>query len=112
MGHKYAVSVLSISGVVELSNLELLSEAYCADSDGQNCLINFSSTHNCNLYFMVSLYSQTRQGSSLMADLKQRLLLPQSEAAMAGTRYNVPLINSLVLYVGMQVQLHPSMQGP
>jgi hypothetical protein len=31
------------------------------------------------------------------------LLLPQNEATVAGTRYNVPLINSLVLYVGIQV---------
>lgn len=42
-------------------------------------------------------------GSSFLSELKQKLLLPPSEAASAGTRYNVPLINSLVLYVGMQV---------
>ncbi|KAJ4954224.1 hypothetical protein NE237_031056 [Protea cynaroides] len=48
-------------------------------------------------------YLKTRQqGSSFLAELKQRLLLPPSEATQAGTRYNVPLINSLVLYVGMQ----------
>ncbi|KAJ0962000.1 hypothetical protein J5N97_029828 [Dioscorea zingiberensis] len=48
-------------------------------------------------------YLKTRpDGSSFLAELKQRLLLPQIEANMAGTRYNVPLINSLVLYVGMQ----------
>ncbi|XP_042504897.1 CCR4-NOT transcription complex subunit 1-like [Macadamia integrifolia] len=48
-------------------------------------------------------YLKTRQqGSSFLAELKQILLLPPSEAAQAGTRYNVPLINSLVLYVGMQ----------
>lgn len=47
---------------------------------------------------------QTRQqGSSFLTELKQKLLLIPSEAASAGTRYNVPLINSLVLYVGMQV---------
>lgn len=47
---------------------------------------------------------QTRhQGSSFLSELKQGLLLSQNEAAQAGTRYNVPLINSLVLYVGMQV---------
>uniref|UniRef100_F6H812 CCR4-Not complex component Not1 C-terminal domain-containing protein n=1 Tax=Vitis vinifera TaxID=29760 RepID=F6H812_VITVI len=47
--------------------------------------------------------SKTRhQGSSFLPDLKHRLLLPQNEAAQAGTRYNVPLMNSLVLYVGMQ----------
>lgn len=65
----------------------------------------FSSTtsplsHNSHLFRTL----QTRQqGSSFLADLKQKLLLPPSEAASAGTRYNVPLINSLVLYVGMQV---------
>lgn len=52
---------------------------------------------------------QTRhQGSPFLSELKQRLLLPQNEAAQAGTRYNVPLINSLVLYVGMQV-IFPNM---
>lgn len=51
----------------------------------------------------VDEYLKTRhQGSSFLPDLKQRLLLPQNEAAQAGTRYNVPLMNSLVLYVGMQ----------
>lgn len=49
-------------------------------------------------------FLQTRQqGSSFLTELKQKLLLPPTEAATAGTRYNVPLINSLVLYVGMQV---------
>ncbi|CAN4111809.1 unnamed protein product [Withania somnifera] len=43
-----------------------------------------------------------QQGSQFLSELKQKLLLSPSEAAKAGTRYNVPLINSLVLYVGMQ----------
>ncbi|XP_048132836.1 CCR4-NOT transcription complex subunit 1 isoform X7 [Rhodamnia argentea] len=48
-------------------------------------------------------YLKTRpQGSPLLTDLKQRLLLPPSEASVSGTRYDVPLMNSLVLYVGMQ----------
>lgn len=64
-------------------------------------------------------YLKTAEGSSFLSELKQRLLLPQSEANLAGTRYNVPLINSLVLYIGMQaIQLlqskstaqHPSTQ--
>ncbi|KAJ6675578.1 hypothetical protein OIU85_011707 [Salix viminalis] len=51
----------------------------------------------------VDEYLKTRQqGSSFLTELKQRLLLTPSEAASAGTRYNVPLINSLVLYAGMQ----------
>lgn len=53
--------------------------------------------------FCFSNVIQTRQPGSFLTELKQKLLLPPSEAASAGTRYNVPLINSLVLYVGMQV---------
>ncbi|XP_059434806.1 uncharacterized protein LOC132167794 isoform X1 [Corylus avellana] len=47
-------------------------------------------------------YLKTRQPASFVTELKQKLLLPPSDAASAGTRYNVPLINALVLYVGMQ----------
>ncbi|KAL6906403.1 hypothetical protein ACP4OV_004004 [Aristida adscensionis] len=43
-----------------------------------------------------------RPEGSFLTDLKQKLLLPQNETNAAGTRYNVPLVNSLVLYVGMQ----------
>ncbi|XP_004306964.1 PREDICTED: CCR4-NOT transcription complex subunit 1-like [Fragaria vesca subsp. vesca] len=51
----------------------------------------------------VDEYLKTRQqGSSFLTELKQKLLLLPTEASSAGTRYNVPLINSLVLYVGMQ----------
>ncbi|KAL4562855.1 hypothetical protein LXL04_026886 [Taraxacum kok-saghyz] len=48
-------------------------------------------------------YLKTRpQGTSFLSELRQKLLLSPTEAARAGTRYNVPLMNSLVLYVGMQ----------
>ncbi|KAA8539793.1 hypothetical protein F0562_026485 [Nyssa sinensis] len=50
----------------------------------------------------VDEYLKARHQGSFLSELKQRLLLAQNEAAQAGTRYNVPLINSLVLYVGMQ----------
>lgn len=60
------------------------------------------------LNYLIWICLQTRQhGSSFLAELKQRLLLSPSEAASSGTRYNVPLINSLVLYAGMQVMLYP-----
>jgi hypothetical protein len=49
---------------------------------------------------------QRPDGSSFLSDLKQKLLLPQNEASIAGTRYNVPLINSLVLYIGIQVSTY------
>ncbi|XP_024528197.1 CCR4-NOT transcription complex subunit 1 isoform X1 [Selaginella moellendorffii] len=51
----------------------------------------------------VDEYLKTRLSPPLfLVDLKQRLLLSQHESGLSGTRYNVPLINSLVLYVGMQ----------
>ncbi|CAH1443684.1 unnamed protein product [Lactuca virosa] len=47
----------------------------------------------------VDEYLKTRpQGTSFLSKLKQLLLSP-SEAARARTRYNVPLMNSLVLYL-------------
>ncbi|KQJ97773.1 hypothetical protein BRADI_3g33190v3 [Brachypodium distachyon] len=50
----------------------------------------------------VDEYLKRPEGSSFLTDLKQKLLLPPSEANVAGTRYNVPLVNSLVVYVGIQ----------
>ncbi|KAK7350377.1 hypothetical protein VNO77_08930 [Canavalia gladiata] len=51
----------------------------------------------------VDEYLKTRQQSSpFLSELKEKLLLSPNESVSAGTRYNVPLINSLVLYVGMQ----------
>ncbi|KAA8517269.1 hypothetical protein F0562_017562 [Nyssa sinensis] len=43
----------------------------------------------------VDEYLKARHQGSFLSELKQRLLLAQNEAAQAGTRYNVPLINSL-----------------
>ncbi|KAI3844272.1 hypothetical protein MKW92_023019 [Papaver armeniacum] len=60
-------------------------------------------------------YLKTRQqGPSFLTGLKQRVLLSQGEVPLAGTRYNVPLINSLVLYVGMQAiqQLQTKTSAP
>ncbi|GMH00621.1 hypothetical protein Nepgr_002460 [Nepenthes gracilis] len=61
----------------------------------------------------VDEYLKTRQqGSSFLSDLKQRLLLSQNDSNKAGTRYNVPLINSLVLYVGMLAIQHLQPRNP
>lgn len=51
----------------------------------------------------IDTYLKTRIPVSFLVDLRSRYLLfsPQ-EAAVCGTKYNVPVINSLVLYVGMQ----------
>ncbi|KAK1427811.1 hypothetical protein QVD17_16506 [Tagetes erecta] len=45
---------------------------------------------------------QQKNEASFLSELKQKLLLSPSEAARTGTRYNMPLMNSLVLYVGIQ----------
>ncbi|XP_017218466.1 uncharacterized protein LOC108195949 isoform X2 [Daucus carota subsp. sativus] len=50
----------------------------------------------------VDEYLKTKQHGSFLSELKKKLLLPPVDAAQAGTRYNVPLMNSLVLYVGVQ----------
>ncbi|BAF10575.2 Os03g0102300 [Oryza sativa Japonica Group] len=64
----------------------------------------------------VDEYFKKSEGSLFLSDLKQKLLLPQNETSVAGTRYNVPLINSLVLYVGIQglqqQQTESSASGP
>lgn len=58
---------------------------------------------NKQLKTEVDEYLKSREPISFLAvDLKQRLMLPQAEAVQCGTRYNVPLINALVLFVGMQ----------
>ncbi|KAG2320415.1 hypothetical protein Bca52824_013628 [Brassica carinata] len=43
-----------------------------------------------------------QQNPAYLSELTQKLLLSSSEASSAGTRYSVPLINSLVLYTGIQ----------
>lgn len=50
----------------------------------------------------VDAYLKSRQSATFTAELRQRLLLSQGDAARAGTHYNVPLMNALVLYVGTQ----------
>ena len=55
----------------------------------------------------VDEFLKTRQPKSFLITLKQRLLLAPSEVQPGSPPYNAPLINSLVLYVGMQVLLFP-----
>jgi CCR4-NOT transcription complex subunit 1 len=45
-------------------------------------------------------YLLLRSPRTFLQDMCEALLLPASEAVRAGNQYNVPLINSLVLYVG------------
>lgn len=59
----------------------------------------------------LDIYLSTRQPISFLADLRPRLLLPVGEQAVLGTRYNAPLINALVLYVGVQAIAAKGGQG-
>ncbi|XWS60105.1 hypothetical protein CRYUN_Cryun07bG0005900 [Craigia yunnanensis] len=55
------------------------------------------------MWILLIILQTRRLASPFLSELKEKLLLPRNEAAaQTGTRYNVPLINSLVLYVGMQ----------
>ena len=38
-----------------------------------------------------------------LSSLRNRIALSQQESIMQGTRYNVPLLNALVFYVGIEV---------
>lgn len=57
------------------------------------------------LIFLSALQTKN-QGSTFLTNLKRLLFLPSHEVPTAGTCYNIPLMNSLVLYVGMQVISH------
>lgn len=48
----------------------------------------------------IDSYLKTRQPVSFLLELKSKLLLDANSSS--GTKYNIPLINSLVLYVGAQ----------
>jgi CCR4-NOT transcription complex subunit 1 len=62
----------------------------------------------------VDSYLKTGQPYTFLLELRAKLFLPQGQALVGGTRYNAPLINALVLYVGAQAvaQLHPTTSQP
>jgi len=49
----------------------------------------------------VDSFLQTRTPANFLQDLRARLLLPPQDVYANDTKYNVPLINSLVLYIGI-----------
>jgi CCR4-NOT transcription complex subunit 1 len=55
-----------------------------------------------NLKSDIDTYLKTRQPTSVLMELPQKLLLPPAEQAQHGTPYNVPAINALVFYIGIQ----------
>ncbi|XP_052626863.1 uncharacterized protein LOC111896007 [Lactuca sativa] len=72
-----------------------ISQPPCIDPEFAAALKANNMKNDIDEYFM------TRpETSSFLYGLKYRLLLSSREAERSGTYYNVPLINSLVLYVG------------
>ena len=55
----------------------------------------------------VDSYMSQRLPASFLPSLQSRLVLPSSDVTLSGTRYNVPLLNALVFYVGIQVRNVP-----
>ena len=52
----------------------------------------------------VDSYMKARDPAGpFLAGLRSRIALSQQESIMQGTRYNVPLLNALVFYVGIEV---------
>ena len=49
----------------------------------------------------VDLFLKTRGPAAWLQELPAKFLLPAPQATAAGTRYNVPALNALVLYVGI-----------
>ncbi|KAM1027786.1 hypothetical protein ACFXTH_040532 [Malus domestica] len=95
-----------VTGIVQRSvsiatqtTKELVLKDYAMESDQTRILL---AAHLMVASLAPSLAHTRQQGSSFLTELMQNLVRLPNEAASAGTRYNVPLINSLVLYVGMQ----------
>jgi len=72
-------------------------------SQSPRILSKYSTTlsHN-NLKADVDTFLKTRGPASFLQDLRSKLLLPSAESTAAGTRYSAPVINALVLHVGVQ----------
>ena len=49
-------------------------------------------------------YLSSRGPAAWLSGLRGRLLLPPGEVVVAGTHYDVPLLNALVFYVGIRVR--------
>ena len=52
----------------------------------------------------VDTYLSTRGPPTFLMGLKQRLTLPENEALDAGSAYNIPLINALIFYCGIEAR--------
>ncbi|KAJ3039081.1 hypothetical protein HDV00_012639 [Rhizophlyctis rosea] len=75
-------------------------------SDYTSSLIQNNFKHD------IETYLRTRAPPSFLTDLRQRLMLPEGAVSETGTKYNVPAINSLVLFVGVQAIMQAQARAP
>ena len=59
-------------------------------------------SRHTNLMQPLDSYLTKRSPASFLPTIRQALMLQQTSNKRPGTKYNIPLINSLVLYVGCQ----------
>lgn len=50
----------------------------------------------------IDIFLHTRQNAAFPTELKNQFMLPLSESASTGSRYNVSQMNALILYLGIQ----------
>ncbi|KAJ3415017.1 hypothetical protein HDV05_005662 [Chytridiales sp. JEL 0842] len=50
----------------------------------------------------IDTYLKTRGPVAFLLDIRSRVMLPSGTSSETGSKYNIPVINSLVLYVGVQ----------
>ena len=55
----------------------------------------------------IDIYLSTRGPASFLGGLKQRLILAENETLDAGSAYNIPLINALIFYCGIEARWRP-----
>jgi len=68
-------------------------------SQSPRILSNFVAALSPDVLAQVDSYLKNRSPVNFLLELKSRLLLPNQEAIACGTKYNVPMINALVLYI-------------
>ena len=52
----------------------------------------------------IDTYLSTRGPATFLGGLKQRLMLAENETLDAGSAYNIPLINALIFYCGIEAR--------
>jgi len=61
-----------------------------------------SAIVRANVKNQLDNYLKGRVSAAIFLDVRPKILLPYSEREIMGSKYNIPVINSIVLYIGQQ----------